>query len=208
MNKKCLWCNIKFIISEKEKLFCSSDCRKKSAISKKKYREEHKKEMKEYQKKYHKIHYKEYRIEKLIYAKKYQKENEQKIKEYQKIYHIEHRAQLLSKRRKYIHKYLKNPIHRLILNLRCRIRMALKNNSKSGYSLELIGCSTNFLKKHLEKQFIGDMSWQNYGKWHIDHILPCSSFNLSIPEQQKLCFNYKNLRPLWAKENLERPKRG
>jgi hypothetical protein len=46
------------------------------------------------------------------------------------------------------------------------------------------------------------MTWENHGKWHIDHIKPCASFDLSIPEQQKLCFNFSNLQPLWQRDNL------
>jgi len=45
------------------------------------------------------------------------------------------------------------------------------------------------------------MNWENYGKWHIDHIRPCNSFDLSNREQQKLCFHYLNLQPLWGTEN-------
>lgn len=50
------------------------------------------------------------------------------------------------------------------------------------------------------------MTWENYGfyTWHIDHIRPCASFDLSDPEQQKICFNYKNMQPLWAHENLSK----
>ena len=45
------------------------------------------------------------------------------------------------------------------------------------------------------------MSWDNYGEWHIDHIVPCASFDLSDPNQQRICFNFRNLQPLWAKDN-------
>ena len=48
------------------------------------------------------------------------------------------------------------------------------------------------------------MSWDNYGDWHIDHIIPCAAFDLTDIEQQKKCFNYKNLQPLWAEENLKK----
>jgi hypothetical protein len=51
------------------------------------------------------------------------------------------------------------------------------------------------------------MNWKNYGLWHIDHIKSCYTFNLSQREEQARCFNWKNLRPLWAKENLTRPKK-
>ena len=57
-------------------------------------------------------------------------------------------------------------------------------------------------KKYLEAKFQYGMSWENYGEWHVDHIKPCSSFNLEDPEEQKKCFHYKNLQPLWAKDNL------
>jgi len=49
------------------------------------------------------------------------------------------------------------------------------------------------------------MTWSNYGKgWHIDHIKPCASFDLSNPEQQKICFHYTNLQPLWAIDNIKK----
>lgn len=88
--------------------------------------------------------------------------------------------------------------------LRCRIREALKHNYKSVHTMELIGCSIEFLKSYIESKFQIGMTWENYGRfgWHIDHIQPCSSFDLSKPENQKICFNYSNLQPLWFKENL------
>ena len=95
---------------------------------------------------------------------------------------------------------------RLLGNLRHRLNMALKNDSKSARTMKLIGCSIDFLKQHLEKQFKSGMSWSNYGKWHIDHIKPCASFDLSKPSEQRKCFNYINLQPLWAEENLRKNK--
>ena len=48
------------------------------------------------------------------------------------------------------------------------------------------------------------MTWDNHGKWHIDHIKPCASFDLLHKKQQRKCFYYKNLQPLWAQENLSK----
>ena len=92
------------------------------------------------------------------------------------------------------------------MNLRIRINLALKGNPKLSTTMKLVGCSIERLKQHLEKQFKMGMSWNNYGKWHIDHIRPCASFDLSKPSEQKKCFNYTNLQPLWAEENLKKPK--
>ena len=62
------------------------------------------------------------------------------------------------------------------------------------------------LKKHLEKQFQKGMTWNNYGMygWHIDHIIPCSAFNLNLESEQRKCFNYTNLQPLWAIDNIKK----
>jgi hypothetical protein len=87
-----------------------------------------------------------------------------------------------------------------------RTRSAIKRSGikKTSKTIILLGCSIKELKFHLEKQFQEDMSWDNYGLWHIDHIKPCSSFNLLDPEEQKKCFHYSNLQPLWAKDNLSK----
>lgn len=76
---------------------------------------------------------------------------------------------------------------------------------KSCGTQELIGCSHQRLKAHLESQFKPGMTWKNYGKWHVDHIRPCASFNdLTEMSQQKDCFHYSNLQPLWASENMSK----
>lgn len=112
----------------------------------------------------------------------------------------------------YIKKRLKNdPIFKLVWNLRGRIHSALSGKRKAFKTIALLGCSPNFLRSHLETAFkkghskYGTMTWENYGSvWHVDHIRPCASFDLSNPEQQKECFHYSNLQPLFATENLQK----
>ena len=91
-------------------------------------------------------------------------------------------------------------------NLSSRMKLALKeqNLTKRNTTAELTGCSIKFLKQYLERKFKPGMTWKNHGRfgWHIDHIRPCSKFDLSNHLQQKICFNYQNLQPLWAKENI------
>lgn len=74
---------------------------------------------------------------------------------------------------------------------------------------ELLGCSIEYLMKHLESKFQDGMSWDNYGHngWHIDHIKPCCSFDLTKEKEQKECFHYLNLQPLWAKDNYNKAKK-
>ena len=94
--------------------------------------------------------------------------------------------------------------NRITHNLRCRINTALKKNTKGKKTMELIGIDIENLWIHLEKNFKPGMTRENYGKWHIDHIIPCSSFDLSKPEEQIKCFHYLNLSPLWAEDNLKK----
>ena len=105
------------------------------------------------------------------------------------------------------HRYINWPVPARYLHLlRKRVLKALKGISKSAHTLELLGCSIEDFKKHLESLWKEGMSWENQGYkgWHIDHIRPCISFNLTDPEQQKQCFHWSNMQPLWAKENMEK----
>jgi hypothetical protein len=71
--------------------------------------------------------------------------------------------------------------------------------------MQLLGCSIHEFKQWIEPQFKRGMTWRNYGKkWHIDHIVPCSWFNLSDRDEQRRCFHYTNLRPLSKRANLAR----
>ena len=92
---------------------------------------------------------------------------------------------------------------RLIHNLRKRLWSAVKDDHNNSIT-ELLGCSVIELKRHLEKQFKSLMTFNNYGKWHIDHKKPCALFDLSKLEERKKCFHYTNLQPLWAKDNLRK----
>lgn len=96
-----------------------------------------------------------------------------------------------------------DPYYRLVCCLRNRILSALKGKNKSAKTMDLIGCSVEELWIHLEKKFTEGMTRDNHSfkGWHIDHIIPCDSFDLTSPEQQKICFHYTNLQPLWAKDN-------
>ena len=80
--------------------------------------------------------------------------------------------------------------------------MIRKLNNKT---FELVGCKKNELISYLEKQFTPEMNWDNYGPYfHIDHIIPCASFDLRCPVQQLACFHYSNLQPLWAEDNMKK----
>ena len=79
-----------------------------------------------------------------------------------------------------------------------------QDGEKRKSSLMILGCTFAEFQEHIQKQFKSDMAWNNYGKWHIDHIRPCASFDLLDPEEQKKCFHYTNLQPLWAEENMKK----
>ena len=102
----------------------------------------------------------------------------------------------------------KNSRSYILSKLRVRLRRILQRiGSKKAYkTLDLLGCSMKDFRNYIESQFEPGMTWENHGYrgWHIDHIIPISYFDLSDPEQQKLCFNYRNLQPLWWKDNRKK----
>ena len=95
-----------------------------------------------------------------------------------------------------------DPTFRLLHNLRERVRNVLKGNSKSAATEALLGICADECRKYIEGLFTEGMSWDS--NIHIDHIVPCASFDLSDPEQQRRCFHYTNLQPLWGPDNLEK----
>lgn len=181
------------------------------------YRKTHKQEIKIYQQsqyknnkeqilqqtrtyaKNHPEYYKDYRI-------KWYQENKEAHQNCMKEWYENNKQQIFEKqklRRK------NDPNFKMLCNLRRRLSHALKDNKKIFRTVELLGCTVEELKKYLELKFQPDMTWENYGKggWHIDHINPCFIFDLTDPIEQKQCFHYSNLQPLWAKENQSKGKK-
>lgn len=120
-------------------------------------------------------------------------------------YYVKHRESIIRKANIYRqHRYKIDPEYRLKENMRSRVNLAIKGGIKAGRTFEMVGCSVDELKSHLERHFKPGMSWENYGLWQVDHIQPCAAFNLIDPEEQKACFHYSNLQPLWKLENLSK----
>jgi len=135
--------------------------------------------------------------------RKYYLRNRDKILAYQKSYRDAHRTTRAKYERD---RHTLDMDFKLTKNLRHRITHALRGATKSARTKELLGCTVEEFKQHLESLFKPGMSWDNYGfeGWHIDHIRPCAVFDLTDPEQQRACFHYTNLQPLWAAENLRK----
>lgn len=139
-------------------------------------------------------------------TKLYRNKNQEKITTYHKTYNS------LNKDRKarIARNYRKNNKNAQIAqNLRTRVNKALINLQKAGSAISDLGCSILEFKIYLESKFQEGMTWENYGLkgWHIDHIIPLSSFNLTDPDEFKLAVHYTNLQPLWAKDNLKKGKK-
>lgn len=135
----------------------------------------------------------------------YKQKNEERYKEYYQKYYEIKKAEIKENVRKYRLKRSKEDVgFRLMARYRTRVYKALKGIDKSKTTQSMIGCSIEFLKAHLESNFTDGMNWDNYGKWHVDHIRPCASFDLKLEQHQKECFHYTNLQPLWAEDNLRK----
>jgi len=198
------------------------------------YRKNHKKETKEYRKihkgeikEYSKEYYENNREEKKKYGKEYYKNNKERRKEYAKKYRDNHKGEIKEyrgnhkekrkeydknhkkEREKYKREYEKNRRkidinYRITCNIRSRVSKFFKGNHKPGSAIKDMGCIFEELKTRFENLFTPGMTWENYGEWHIDHIIPLSSFDLSNREEFLKACHYTNLQPLWAEENLSK----
>lgn len=158
--------------------------------------------IKEYQKQY----YKENKEEYIKRKQEWRKNNYEKDKEERKKY-IENNKEKVNKYHSNWKKEKreKDVLYKIKENTSRRIRYELNTllkGKKTKRTFEYLGCKIDELKLYLESKFVENMSWKNYGDiWHIDHIIPCSSWNLCDDFENKCCWNYRNLQPLKASEN-------
>lgn len=142
---------------------------------------------------------------------KWRKENPEKAKEKSRVGSARTRLMYPEKVAEKKRKWQATTNGKLEHSLRGRMRLAILKQGayKAEKTFILIGESPDFVRKYLESQFLPGMTWENHSPdgWHIDHKKPCSSFDLTDPEQQKACFHYTNLQPLWATDNLSKGKK-
>ncbi len=206
-------------VREKSKIYSQDPIRKeKKALQNKKWVENNREivrekrriyyqKIKEKQKAYYKIYNKQEKA--VLQQAKYREKNRERIHEYQRE-HYRKNKKTISERHIINNKkrYKTDPIYKLRRDQGRRIRKALKANRelKNKNTPDYLGCTIKFLKEYLESQFTENMSWIEFfqGKIHIDHKIPCASFDLTDPEQQKKCFHYSNLQPLWWYDNLSK----
>lgn len=127
--------------------------------------------------------------------RKWAQNNPEKVRAKQERYRETARAKQAERRRR-------DPSYRIAGNMRSRVRAVLLGKNKSAPTMEMLGCSLDYLRRWLSHQFRGDMSWENYGSvWELDHVRPCCSFDFSDDAAQRACFIWSNLRPMLVGEN-------
>ncbi len=194
-------------------------CRVKKSIE---WKENNKQHVKENQDRWYKLN----SMKIIQQAKEYNLNHKEEKEEYDRQYRESHKKEKQDRDREY---YIKNKErklkydkayeklkketdinYRLARILRSRLNKAVHNNQKIGSAISDLGCSIEFLKQHLESKFYINaetnemMTWENYGEWHIDHIIPLISFKLENRDEFLKACHYTNLQPLWAKENLSK----
>lgn len=153
-----------------------------------------------------------------IKAKEWRKNNAEKLQQYEQARYLSRKDEQAEYSKGYREKnreslrvkqsaklrgyYATRPEYVAMHRLRTRMNCALRGvGSKSARTMELLGCTGQELVTHLEGKFKLGMSWENRHLWHIDHIKPCKLFDLTDPIQQRACFHFSNLQPLWEIEN-------
>ena len=180
--RQCHLCSTEFLPSKNTQIYCTSKCSSHAAT--RRYRANKPDQALETQRKWAEV-------------------NRERVREYSRSYATTHREAETARMRQRRHT---DPSFRVAMSLRGRIRSAViaQGTIKAAKLWDILGCDKQYLISHLESQFTEGMSWENYGQWHIDHIKPCANFDLTDHGQQKVCFHYSNLQPLWAEENFSK----
>jgi len=148
------------------------------------------------------------RNKKIEYSKEYHKSHRDKKRRQSRLYSKTEiaREKNRTNSKKYREKNKTNPMHKLAHSMSQGIYDSLKENKKGMHWETLVNYNIKDLRKHLESQFVEGMSWDNYGKWHIDHIIPLSSFHFISPTdlEFRMCWDIRNLQPLWAFDNISK----
>jgi hypothetical protein len=191
-NKKCTQCKEtktinNFRINTNYADGFTTECIQCKSVKRKKYYQKNKNKEKLYQKTY----FERNKEKCLEINRNYRKNNPEKVKNWKKSY------------RK---KIQKNPFLKINHNMGCSLRQSLLSKKNGRHWEQLVGYTVEDLIYHLESKFQKGMTWENYGKWHVDHIKPQSSFSFSdeTEEQFKKCWSLSNLQPLWAIDNLKK----
>ena len=173
----------------------------------KKYYLENKEHIAKYSKEYCKDYYLKNKEHMRKIAKEWRSKNKESISLRGRKHFLENKEHIYKRtnERKKIRRK-NDPNYKLLSNLRTRLWYALKGNSKSASTMELIGCTINELRKHLESKFEPWMNWENQGLggWDIEHIKACFHFNMADPKKQRACFNWSNLQPMEHIANIKK----
>ena len=192
-----------------------NQCKACVAANNRKYYQENKEKVAAYKREY----YQENKEKLTAKGREYYQENKEKLTAYKREYYQENKEKLTANNRKYRQenkekltarvnkRYHSDPTYATKLRLRSRMNIAIKAaglDKKCDSSSELLGISYQGLKEWLEAQFTEGMTWENRSDWHVDHRVPCDAFDLSDETNQRICFWYKNLQPMWAKDNIQK----
>jgi hypothetical protein len=175
----------------------NKEYKRRNVFKDKKYREENRELIK---KRSHDSYHKNKEKRKL-------KRQEPKYKEGRKIYEKQWREENREHCNAYFKDYYeRNPSAKLARTTRNRINKVLRGEIKYYHMDEMVGCSLDFFRQHLESQFTDGMTWANHGfgvdKWNVHHDPPLASYDFRIPKQQKEAFHWTHSSPKWTLDNI------
>ena len=198
--------------------YCQKDYYKENKESVLNYRKQYYKKNKEVIIEKNKQYYQENEAHLMERSKQWRKKNKEAIAERNKQWYMDNREVILEKNRKAVatpayrkkrnenarKRRANDPLFRMIHNLRAGLWQAMAGTQKTKKTMELLGCSQEYLRDHLSAQFTEGMTLENYGLkgWHIDHIQPVDDFDHNDPEQVAVCWHYTNLQPMWWRDNI------